>query len=353
MSTKPPQHSATPSSTAPARNGIDLSTSYLGLRLDHPFIAGASPLSEQLDSVRRLEDGGAAAIVLHSLFEEQISEATSGRIRGMDPLDDPLFAERLAPYPSSSSYPLSPDQYLEHVRAVKAATAIPVIASLNGIASGDWLRHAELIQNAGADALEVNFYEVVSDASVSAEGVEGGILRAVRDLKETLRIPIAVKLSPFFSAFANMASRLDREGVSGLVIFNRFYQPDIDLDTLTAVPRLELSTSSELRLRLRWLAILHGRIKASLAVTGGVATPADGAKAILAGADAVQITSALLKNGPGHIQVMVDGLRRWMEEHDLASVESIRGRASLKSSADPSVFERANYIRTLHGWEPR
>ncbi|MEQ1868940.1 MAG: dihydroorotate dehydrogenase-like protein [Vicinamibacterales bacterium] len=335
----------------PPHDGIDLSTEYMGLRLRHPYVAGASPLSAHLDTVRRLEDGGASAIVLHSLFEEQITEAASGRIRGMDPLDNPAFAERLAPYPGAHSYPLSPDAYLEYLHKVKGATSVPIFASLNGVASGVWLKHAKLMQEAGADGLEVNFYSVVSDLSAPAEAIEGGIVRAVRDLKSTLRIPVAVKLAPFFSAFANMANRLSHATADALVIFNRFYQPDIDLATITAVPRLELSTSSELRLRLRWLALLHGRIAPSLAVTGGVATPDDGIKAILAGAHAVQLASALLRHGPGYFNDMLAGLAEWMGAHDFTSVAAIRGRASLKEGADPTAFERANYIRTLHEWK--
>ena len=339
------------SHTASTSNGIDLSTEYMGLHLRHPFIAGASPLSAHLDTVRRLEDGGAAAIVLHSLFEEQITEAQSGRIRGVDPLDDPAFAPRVASYPAASDYPFSPDQYLEHIRTVKAATSIPIIASLNGATAGAWLTHARLMQDAGADGLEVNFYEVITDLSVPAEAVESGIIRAVHDVKSALRIPVAVKLSPFFSAFANMANRLSGARADALVIFNRFYQPDIDLDALTAEPHLELSTNSDLRLRLRWLAILHGRIKSSLAVTGGVETAADGAKAILAGADAVQVASALLRNGPAYLQQLSDGLGRWLESHAIASVSACRGRLSLQQTNEAGAYERASYIRTLHEWK--
>lgn len=324
-------------------------TTYLGLRLAHPFIAGASPLSAHLDGVKRLEDGGAAALVLHSLFEEQITESESGRIHGVDPLD-PMLARRVDMFPASTEYPFAPHEHLEHVRRVKEAVSIPVIASLNGTSRGAWLRHAEDLQQAGADALEVNLYSVVTDMNVTAEGVEGDIIRAVRDLKGSLQIPIALKLAPYFSAFANMAKRLDQAGADGLVIFNRFYQPDIDIETLTAGPSLELSRSSELLLRVRWLAILHGRIRASLAVTGGVETWQDGVKAILAGAHAVQVVSALLRRGPEHLGNMRTDLIAWMERHGVASVEDMRGRVSLQSSPDPEKFERANYIRTLHRW---
>lgn len=328
----------------------DTTTSYLGLRLAHPFMAGASPLSAHLDSVKRLEDGGAAAIVLHSLFEEQITESESGRIHGVDPLDDPALARHVDMFPPSREYPFTPYEHLEHLRRVKQAVRIPVIASLNGMGRGAWMRHAEHLQQAGADALEVNFYEVVTDVNVSAEGVEGDIVRAVLDLKGSLRIPVAVKLAPFFSAFANMAKRLDDAGADGLVIFNRFYQPDIDIDALTAGPSLELSRSAELLLRLRWLAILHGRIRPSLAVTGGVETWQDGVKAVLAGAHAVQMVSALLRNGPEHIGSMCAHLFAWMERHHVSSVDEMRGKVSLKTTVDPRNFERANYIRTLHRW---
>ncbi len=335
---------------SPKVSSIDTSTSYMGLRLKHPFMAGASPLSAHLDGVKRLEDAGAAAIVLHSMFEEQITEAESGRIRGMDPNDDPGFAARLADFPSAGDYPFAPDEHLAHLQRVKEAVHVPVIASLNGTSAGAWLRYAQLLQDAGADAIEVNFYEVVSDFSVSGIAVEGDIIQAVRDLKAALRIPVAVKLSPFFTAFGNMASRLDEAGVDGLVIFNRFYQPDIDTRTMTARPTLELSRNSELLLRLRWLAILHGRVRASLAATGGVETWNDGVKAILAGAHVVQMVSAILGHGPSFLTAMIEKLMAWMEWYEVPSVEEMRGRVSLKTAVDPGNFERANYIRALHHW---
>jgi dihydroorotate dehydrogenase (fumarate) len=312
-------------------------------------MAGASPFSAHLDGVRRLEDAGAAAIVLHSLFEEQITEAQSGRIRGMGS-DDPQFMERLEAFPPPTEYPFAPDEHLEHVRRVKAAVRVPVIASLNGTTAEAWLKHAYLLQEAGADALEVNFYEVVTDFALPAMAIERQIVNAVSDLKGSLRIPVSVKLSPFFTAFANMAQRLDEAGADGLVIFNRFYQPDIDIRTMTASPSLELSRSQELLLRLRWIAILHGRIRPSLALTGGVETWHDGVKAILAGADVVQMVSALLRHGPKFLTSMLEKLVAWMEWNNLSSVEEMRGRVSLKTAADPGDFERANYIRALHRW---
>jgi dihydroorotate dehydrogenase (fumarate) len=328
---------------------MDTTTSYLGLRLAHPFIAGASPLSAHLDSVRRLEDGGAAAIVLHSLFEEQITMAESGRIRRMDPLDQ-HFAPALAAFPRAGDYPFLPDDYVEHLRKVKQAVGIPVIASLNGTTAEAWLKYAVLFEQAGADAIEVNFYEVVTDLEVPGIAIETRIRNIALELKEALRIPVAIKLSPFFTAFGNVARRLDETGVDGLVIFNRFYQPDIDIRNISAGSRIELSRSSELLLRLRWLAILHGRIRASLALTGGIETTSDGIKAVLAGAHAVQMVSALLRHGPAFLKSMREGLENWANWHHIGSVEEMRGRVSLSQAADTSAFERANYIHMLHSW---
>ena len=333
-----------------SRSKVDASTTYLGLRLAHPFVAGASPLSADLDGARRLEDGGAAAIVLHSLYEEQITEATSGLIHGAEPLNLLPFASRLASFPPPEAYPFQPEEYLEHLRRVKAALKIPVIASLNGTGSGAWLRPAAMMHDAGADALEVNFYEVVSDTRVSAASVEAAIVRAVVDLKGAITIPVAVKLGPFYSAFANLAMQLDRAGADGLVLFNRFYQPDIDINTLSTVPHLELSNSAELLLRLRWLAILHSRVRPSLAVSGGIATWSDGVKAILAGAHIVQMVSALLRQGPEYLASMASGLTSWMEQRGTPSINDIRGSVSLRTVADPMLFERANYIRDLQTW---
>lgn len=327
-----------------------LRTSYLGLQLEHPFIAGASPLSATMRDVRRLEDAGAAAIVLHSLFEEQITEAESGQVHGVDLLDDGEFASLIETFPRPREYRLGPDEYLEHLRGVKAAVGVPVIASLNGTSRGHWMRFGVLLQQAGADALEVNVYRVLSELHLSGETVEGNLASAVRDLKSTLRIPVALKLPPFFTAFANVASRLDKAGVDGLVLFNRFYQPDIDLRTLTARPTLALSRRSELGLRLRWLAILHGRIRPSLAATGGIENGRDGLKAVLAGAHAVQVVSALLRHGAGYLATMIDDFAAWMQRHEIAGVDNLRGRASLQRSADPANFERASYIRALHRW---
>ena len=327
----------------------NLSTKYLGLPLATPFMVGASPLVDHLDTVKRLEDGGSAAIVLHSLFEEQISMAASGRIHQMDPFEK-QFADALSGFPLPERYALSPDQYLEHLRRVKEAVKIPVIASLNGMTAETWLKFARDIEQAGADALELNMYEVATEPDQSGAFIERQIRDVVADLKRALRIPIAVKLSPFFTAFGYVAHQLDKAGADGLILFNRFYQPDIDVSTMTAVPHIQLSTSSELLLRLRWIAILHSKVRCSLAVTGGVATPTDGIKAILAGAHAVQMVSAILRHGPGYFALMRDGLVRWMESKQLSSLDDVRGRVDGRPS-ETSIFERAQYIRTLQSWE--
>jgi dihydroorotate dehydrogenase (fumarate) len=319
---------------------------YMGLRLRHPFVAGASPLSSNLDTVRRLEDGGASAIVLSSLFEEQITEALTGRIGEMDPVD-PRFSELLLAYPDFRDYAFTPDAYLEHIRRVKAATAIPVIASLNGTSSGAWLKAGALIQSAGADALEVNFYHFATDVEVPGIAIETSIRDAVGDLKQSLRIPVSVKLSPFFTAFGNFAARLDEVGVDGIVMFNRFFQRDIDVETLHDVSVLGLSSSAELLLRLHWAASLHGRIRASLAVSGGIAGPVDGIKAILAGADVVQSVSGLFRHGPAFNETLLRGLTAWMEAHEIASISAARGRVHFGDGGEQSAFERAAYLQTI------
>jgi dihydroorotate dehydrogenase (fumarate) len=267
----------------------------------------------------------------------------------MDPLDR-QFATVVSYFPEPNVYALGPDEYLEHVRRMKAAVKIPVIGSLNGTTPEAWLKFAKLIEQAGADALELNTYEVVTDLDQSGPAVEHGLKQIVQDLESELAIPLAVKVSPFFTAFGNVARDLDAAGARGLVLFNRFLQPDIDLRHMAVWPRLELSSSDELLLRLRWLAILHGHVTCSLAATGGVATPNDGIKAILAGADAVQMVSAILRHGPSYFMLMRDELRRWMESREFGAVTDIRGRLSLAKTEAPSAFERAQYIRTISGW---
>lgn len=327
---------------------MSLETTYLGIPLPHPFMAGASPFGYHLDRLKRLEDAGCAAVVLHSLFEEQITYEQQQRIAGISGFDQ-QFTDVFSEFPPPDDYPLTPDQYAEHITHAKAALAIPIIASLNGRTRESWLKMARTLEQAGADALELNMYEVVTNLHVPAAHVESELSGVVEEVKCLVSIPVSVKLSPFFTAFGNVASRLDMAGADGLVLFNRFYQPDIDIRTMEVVPQVELSTSAELRLRLRWLAILYGRTRGSLAVSGGVATPADGIKAILAGADAVQMVSALLRHGPAYVESMRRGLDDWLEWHHL-SLSDVKGRVSHKQHRDPGAFERAHYIRTLHSW---
>ena len=330
---------------------MTLTTSMMGLPLQHPFVAGASPLGRDLDGVRRLEDGGAAAIVLPSLFEEQITLAAEGRIRHRDPMD-PRAVPIIKDFPDSTDYVFTPDSYAEHVARVRRAVGIPVIGSLNGTTSESWLTFSRMIQQAGAHAIELNLYEVAADPHISSAEIEHEIVQLAGNLKRFVRIPVAIKLSPFFASVSNVVERLDRAGADAIVLFNRFYQADIDIEKLETVVNTRLSRSDELLLRLRWLAILHGRVKLSLVASGGVAAPDDAVKAILAGADAVQVVSALLRHGPEYLTTLRDGLQHWMERHGFATVDEVRGRLSLRNVADPSAFERGHYLRTLHSWKP-
>jgi len=325
---------------------MDLSTKYLGLNLAHPIMPGASPLVDDLDTVKRLEDAGAAAITMHSLYEEQITREQQGMVYHME-LTDHGSAEALSYFPRADEYRLGPHQYLEQIRLIKQAVTVPVIASLNGTTAEGWLDYARTIQQAGADALELNVYHVAADAQESGDAVERRLFDVVKAVKASVTIPVAVKLSPFYSSVANVAARLDGLGANGLVLFNRFYQPDINLEELSVESSLSLSTSADLLLRLRWLAVLHGRVKGSLAVTGGVHTPADALKAVMAGASGVQVVSALLKHGPAHIKTLVDGVRLWLEQHEYESLEQARGSLSLERSPNPAAFERAQYMRLL------
>lgn len=328
---------------------MDLSTTYLGMHLKSPLMPGASPLVDDLDLVKRLEDAGAAAIVMHSLFEEQISGEKFATIYHMELYAD-SYAEAMSYFPRHSDYVLGPEQYLEQVRRIKETVSIPVIGSLNGVTPGGWVEYARLIEQAGADALELNVYFVATDPQETGFATEMRILDVVGSVAECVNIPLAVKLSPFYSSFANFASRLDEIGVEGLVLFNRFYQPDVDIETLDVTPTLRLSDSSELLLRLRWLAILSRQISANLAVSGGVHSAVDAIKSIMVGADAVQMVSAVLRHGPEYIARVEHDLRRWMQENGYSSVRQMRGSMSLSTCPDPQAFERANYVRTLHSW---
>lgn len=329
---------------------MDLTTNYLGLTLRNPVMPGASPLVDDLDNVRRLEDAGAAAIVMHSLFEEQI---TNDQLAEFAHTEHPAesFSEATSYFPRMEDYALGPDRYLERIAEIKRMVAIPVIASLNGISPGGWTSHARLIEEAGADALELNVYYVASDPDEPGTAVESRTLEILLAVRQAISIPVAVKLSPFFSSPGHFAKQLDRAGASGVVIFNRFYQPDIDIEELAASHRLDLSNSTELRLRLRWAAILHGHLRSSIAVSGGVHTVEDIIKAVMCGADVVQVVSSLLKYGPSHIGTLIKGLTQWMEEHDYTSISQMRGSMSLRNCPDPSVFERANYLRVLQLWK--
>ncbi|CAK0748516.1 dihydroorotate dehydrogenase (fumarate) [uncultured Gammaproteobacteria bacterium] len=331
---------------------MDLATRYLGLALAHPLMAGASPLADDLDGVRRLEDAGASAIVLRSLFEEQILGDRSQVLDNAERTGD-SSPEAQSYFPRMDDYALGPEAYLEHIRRIKASVHLPLIASLNGVTAGGWTDHAQMIEQAGADALELNVYFVAADASESAQKVEERLFDIAGRVRAAVRIPVAIKLSPYFSSLANIAHRLAGIGVNGLILFNRFYQPDIDIEQLETVSKLELSTSAELLLRLRWLAVLSGRLPASLAVSGGVHTVADVVKAIMAGADAVQMVSALLLRSPSHLTELRDGLSQWLEEHEYQSLAQMRGSMNLSRCPDPAAYERANYMHVLNTWTRR
>ncbi len=328
---------------------MDLSTTYLGLNLAHPLMVGASPLVDDLDAVKRLEDAGAAAIVMHSLFEEQITREQEGTLLDME-LHAESNAEALSYFPTPDEFRLGPEKYLEQLLRIKQAVAMPVIGSLNGITPAGWLHYGKLMEQAGADALELNVYYLATDPAESAAAVEKRTLDLVRSLKAEVKIPLAVKLSPFFSSLAHFAVELEGAGADGLVLFNRFFQPDIDPEALEATPSLQLSSSQDLLLRLRWLALLHGHLKGSLAVTGGVHTGQDALKAVMAGASAVQMVSALLLHGPARLSQVRAELAEWLEEHEYESLQQALGSMSLQKCPNPQAFTRANYMRILNGW---
>ncbi|MCC6132958.1 MAG: dihydroorotate dehydrogenase-like protein [Acidobacteria bacterium] len=329
---------------------MDLKTTYLGLELQHPLMPGASPMVLDFDRLRRLEDAGAAAIVMNSLFEEQIIGEEVATYHTME-MHEGASGEASSYLPEPPDFQLGPDEYLEHVRKVKAAVKVPVIGSLNGTTRGGWLEYARLIQEAGADALELNVYELQTDFNESGERVEDRAIDVIRAIKQAVTIPVSVKLSPFYSSLSNFARQLDHTGVDGLVLFNRFYQPDINVEELEVERTLHLSNSSELPLRLRWLAILSGRVRPSLAVSGGVHTPLDVVKSIMAGAHAVQVVSALLQRGPEYIRVLRGELARFLEEHEYESLKQMRGNMDLMACPDPKAYERANYMHLLQSWK--
>jgi dihydroorotate dehydrogenase (fumarate) len=329
---------------------MDLSTTYLGMHLKNPLVPSASPLSRTLDGIKRMEDAGAAAIVMYSLFEEQIHHEAAELDHYLS-YGTESFAEALSYFPEAMEYNLGPDEYIEHVRKAKDAVDIPIIGSLNGISTGGWIQYAKKIEEAGASALELNVYYIPTDPKLTSDAVEQRYLDVLKSVKATVKIPVAMKLSPFFSSMANMATRLDAAGVDGLVLFNRFYQPDLDIDALEVVPNVTLSTSQAIRMPLRWVAVLFGKIKASLAATSGVHGARDVVKLLMAGADVTQICSALLMHGPGRIAEILQELDRWLLEHEYESVKQMRGSMSQKSVADPSAFERANYMKALNRYK--
>jgi dihydroorotate dehydrogenase (fumarate) len=329
---------------------IDLTTNYLGLRLRSPIIASASPITRNVAAVRQLVAAGAAAIVLPSLFEEEIVQEEIQLNRALE-AGSHHFAEALAYFPAVDDFSDAGQRYLVDLERVKAASDVPVIGSLNATSRGGWTRYARLSEGAGADAVELNLYRVAADPRRTAAEMEAADLDVIVAVRREIGIPLAVKLSPYYSAMANFATRVAAAGADGLVLFNRFYQPDLDLDTLDVVPRVELSDQWELRLPMRWIAILRPRLpNVSLAATSGITEGTDVVKALMVGADVAMTTSALLRRGPEHVNTLEAELRTWMEEHGYDSVSQLRGSASYATSDNPSAFERANYMKTLHSW---
>jgi dihydroorotate dehydrogenase (fumarate) len=328
---------------------INLTTDYLGIELKNPLVASSSPLCEEIDNIRQMEDAGASAVVLHSLFEEQITiesyDLDDNLFRGTD-----YFAEALSYFPDLGEFKIGPEGYLDHIRNAKAAVDIPIIASLNGVSSGGWVTFAKSMEEAGADALELNIYYLPTNIDMSSADVEEMYINLVHNIKANLSIPVAVKLNPFFSAIPNMAKRLDDTGADALVLFNRFYQPEIDLEDLAVKPNLVLSSPEELRVRLRWVAILYGHIKADLAVTGGIHTAEGVLKSMMVGAKVAMTTSAILNNGINYLSKLRVDLLQWMEENEYESIRQMQGSMSQLSVSDPEAYERANYMKVLRSY---
>jgi len=324
----------------------DLRTHYLGLELEHPLVPSASPLSRDLDTAKRLEDAGASALVMYSLFEEQLRHEEQNMLRFLHE-QDIGHAEADTYLPTPDTYASELDDYLEQLDALKSSLDIPVIASLNGISFDGWVEHGKQLQEAGADALELNVYYVAADAEEPGAEVEGRYVQLLRELKRHVTLPITMKLSPQFSSVSHMVKLLEAAGADGVALFNRFYQPNIDLDTLEVTPTLDLSSSAESRLRVRWVAILYGQVKLSMAVTGGIHTAEDALKALLAGADVTHLCSALLLHGPQRLTEIRTAMHEWLEEHEYESVQQLKGSVSRRYAIDPVVFERANYLNVL------
>jgi dihydroorotate dehydrogenase (fumarate) len=328
---------------------MDLTTNYLGLRLRTPLVVGASPLSEDIANIERMQDAGASAVVLYSLFEEQLRQDRLELNRRLEH-GTQSSPEALTYFPESESYQLGPEEYLAHIQKAKKAVQIPIIASLNGSMDGDWTQYAKLIEKAGADALELNIYYIPTDLNMTGAEVEQTYFNILKAVKAELSIPVAMKLSPFFSNFANMAKRLDDAGADGLVLFNRFYQPDIDLDTLEVKPNILLSTPMAMRVPLRWIAILYDRIRANLAATSGIHRATDVLKMLMAGADVTMLCSVLIRHGIPQIAVIERDMMNWLEEREYVSVQQLRGSLSQKNTDDPSAFERAQYMRAISNY---
>ena len=329
---------------------MDLSTTYLGLKLRTPLVpSAAQPLTENVDNIKRMEDAGAAAVVMHSLFEEQLSlerrEIFESMTQGTE-----SFAEALTYFPEPSEFHIGPEVYLENIVKAKAAVKIPIIASLNGSTPGGWVEYAKEIEKAGADAIELNIYWIPTDPSLTSIRIEDTYVEILRSVKEQVSIPVAVKLSPFFTNFANMARRLEAVGADGLTLFNRFYQPDMDLESLEVTPNILLSTPMAMRVPLRWIAILRDQVGLSLAATSGIHRATDAIKMLMAGADVTMMCSALLRHGVKHITTVENEIRAWMEEHDYESIEQLKGSMSQKNCPDPAAFERAQYMRAVSGY---
>ncbi|MDP3001307.1 MAG: dihydroorotate dehydrogenase-like protein [Bryobacterales bacterium] len=329
----------------------DLKTKYLGLELKNPVVASSGPLCKDVGAILKMEDAGVSAVVLHSLFEEQINLESNELDRFLSK-DENSFAEALQYFPDMRGYNIGPDGYLEHIRKAKEAADIPVIGSLNGVSTGGWIRYAKLIEEAGADGLELNVYYMPTDPELTSNRVEQMYADLVSHVKASIHIPVAVKLGPFFSAIPNMARRLDGAGADALVLFNRFYQPDFDLEALEVVPGLALSDSGELLMRLHWVAVLFGKVKADMAITGGVHTAEDVVKSMMAGARVAMTTSALLRHGPDYPAKLIGNLIGWMEKHEYASIAQMQGSMSQRAVAEPAAFERANYMKVLSSYAP-
>jgi dihydroorotate dehydrogenase (fumarate) len=330
---------------------MDLTTTYLGLKLKNPLVPSSSPISRKLSGLRQMEDNGAAAIVLYSLFEEQIT-LESQTLNNYLTQGVESFPEALSYFPEATVYETGPDEYAEHIQRAKSALDIPIIASLNGVSTGGWVKYARNVEEAGADALELNVYYLPTDPNLSGAEVEGLYVDILTDIKKTVTIPVAMKLSPYFSSLANLAQQLTAAGAGGLVLFNRFYQPDLDIENLEVVPHLLLSTSAELRLPLRWIAILYGRVTADLALTTGIHTVEDMLKGLMAGAAVTMMASELLRNGIHRMSEILTDLERWLAEYEYESIAQLQGSLSQINCSEPAAFERANYMRVLSSFAP-